>query len=164
MVSGWYHLAVLELMGTKDFSSQHDWIAHRLGITPFEAEEALGRLERLKFIEKTTDGYKKSPSFFSTTRNIPSQAIREYQKKILLKAMDAIELQSVQEREISSTTMPIPVSRIPEAQNLITEFRRRLESLLSDPNNKNDEVYCLSIQFFRLTHLSTQSAKENLEA
>lgn len=50
LIADWYHFAILELTNIDGFRSESKWIAKRLGISEFEAQLALDRLQRLNLI------------------------------------------------------------------------------------------------------------------
>lgn len=149
VISDWYHLALLELISLPSFKNDTEWMAKRLGLPELTIVEAIDRLERLELIEKTKTGILLTDDFTSIGNNTPSQAIRKFHSQILQKALTALEAQSVDERENSSTVFAINQEDLPEAKKKLLKFRREFSGLLSKNPNKNN-VYCLSIQFFSL--------------
>jgi uncharacterized protein (TIGR02147 family) len=149
IISDWYHLAILELITLKGFKNDPVWMAKRLGLPELTVKEALERLLRLELIEESKGHLRATDDFSHIGNDTPSQAIRKFHKQILEKALAAIESQSVQERENSSTIFAIAKKDLPEAKKKLSQFRREFAALYSEGKSK-DEVYCLSLQFFNL--------------
>lgn len=151
-ISDWYHLAILELVGTKDFKSDYRWIASRLGISIHEAKEAISRLKALELLEDV-DGVLKGTEFdVSALSDIPAAALREHARQILQKALSSLEDQTQGERDITSMTMAIDPSLLPEAQKMILQFRRKLCRFLE--SGEKTEVYVFMPALFRLSQKS----------
>ena len=149
VIADWYHFAILELSLVEGFKSDATWIGRKLGISSIEARSAIERLLRLGLFEKSGSRLKKSGAGLTTTNGIPSTAIRQFNRQILAKAAQAIEEQSVDERDFSTITMPINSKKLGEAKKKISAFRRELSEYLEE--GKADQVYTLAIQLFRLT-------------
>lgn len=150
MISGWHHLAILEALRLVDFMSSPGWLSARLGVTLNEAKAAVTRLVRLGMLETSNEAWAPSRRSNATPTDIPSEAIRDFHQQILDKARAALQEHPVAERDFSSMLLAFPSSRLAEAKADLKEFRR-IFSAKYDPEKGCDEVYCLSIQFFRLT-------------
>lgn len=148
VISGWQHYAILELMDTIDYCPEISFIAKRLGLSNKEVIIALDRLKKIGLIEDTVV-FKKTGKSLTTTRNVPSQEIRKFNRDILSKAISSLEEQTVKERDISSMTMAIDPDLIPEAQEMIRDFRRSLCAFLESGSKR--EVYNLNINLFKLS-------------
>lgn len=152
MIADWYHVAILELMSTDNFDSSADFISKRLGISKATAEEAMERLLRLGLLEQTPEGLKLSEKNRSTENDIPSQAVRDFNRQILQKATDAIETQSVDERDFASIIFPIPKAKIGDFKKLLHKLQNEfLADLDREAIQSKDSLYCLSTQLFELT-------------
>jgi uncharacterized protein (TIGR02147 family) len=87
-----------------------------------------------------------------TTDGIASAAVRKAHSEHLDRARESLERDPIEIRDFTSTTMAINVNKIPEAKQLIREFRSRLTKLLeADPKS---EVYVFSAQLFPLSRRS----------
>ena len=69
-------------------------------------------------------------------------------------AKAAVRRFSVEEREITSTTLVMSSKQIGIAKELIREFKQKFEQLLEDESG--DRVYQIQIQLFPLTKKSNQ--------
>jgi uncharacterized protein (TIGR02147 family) len=149
MISDWYHLAILELIKCKGFKSDSRWIATQLGITPFEAKEAIARLKALELIESVDGKLQLTEMNVSALSNIPASALREHARQVLGKAILSLDEQEQSERDITSMTMAIDPKLLPEAKKMILQFRRKLCKFLESGNQS--EVYIFTPALFRLT-------------
>ena len=138
----------------KDFVSKHSWIASTLGISYAEAKSAVSRLERLGLIKKDQSGKWKNLSNGLTTTNNPftTSAFRKLQRQVLERALIKLEEIPLSHRDQSSMTMAIDTRKIPEAKNLIKEFRRKLLRVLGDGKSL-DEVYHLSVSLYPISNI-----------
>jgi uncharacterized protein (TIGR02147 family) len=153
IIADWYHFALMELTKLKSFRPSSQWIAKKLGISVYEAKLAGDRLARLGLMEKNRGRWRLTNKTLTTSNGVPSEAIRKFNRQILEKSREAVALQSVEERDISSLTLAVRRKDIPRVIEKIRRFRREINSELeqSVPEGAADEVYSLAIQFFRLT-------------
>lgn len=86
-----------------------------------------------------------------------SADIRKFHKQHLVNAAIALEEQDFSKRNLSGLTMAIDSKKLPEALELIREFRSRMSSLLE--SGEKDSVYHLGIQLFQLDQKSERSRK-----
>lgn len=149
VISEWYHLAILELVGIAGAPRDEKGIARRLALPKVLVEEAVARLLRLGLLEKTSTGFRATEEFLSSGNQVPSLAIRNFHGQILNKAMQALDFQSVQEREFSSTIFSIDRDRLGEAKADLRRLRLDFANKFTATQKQND-VYCLSIQLFSL--------------
>ncbi len=149
LVSDWYHYAILELVECSDFKPSARWISRRLEISQAETELAIERLKRLNLLICDGKQWKKTQNTYLASSDIPNEAFRKFHKQTLEKAIDSIENQEVQERNLSSVTFAVDLSKLSEAQQLIRKFRCNMEKLLSEGHKT--EVYQLAVQLFRIT-------------
>lgn len=150
-ISDWYHFAIIEMTKIKGFNSDPAWIQVRLGneVSLTEVTEAVDRLVRLGLLEKDESGQlRKSKQKLSTTSDIPSASIKKHHSQMIQKALKAMEIQSVNDRDITSHTIAIDTSKLPEAKKMIQNFRRRLGNFLA--SSESDTVYQLNIQLFNV--------------
>jgi uncharacterized protein (TIGR02147 family) len=155
IIEDWYHYAILELTSTDGFKSSPLWISKRLGISLYEAESAIERLKRVGLLEEVKGVLTMTHKAVITTDDIPSESIRTFNKQILAKASEAISAQTVEEREIGSLTIAIDERDLPEFKDMIRKFRRKVNQTAmakgAAKGSKLKHVYCLAVQFFRLT-------------
>ena len=151
LISEWYHLPILQMVGVPLFIFTPENIAKKLSIHKLEAELAIERLVRLELIEKDQTGnYKKTDSRLLTISKTPQDALRKYHKQMLLKAIDSLTEQTPQEKWVGSETFAFDSKRLPEANEIIEQFFDRMVQLSSKGEN-SDHIYHLSTSFFRIT-------------
>lgn len=148
-ISHWVNLALLEAIGFQELPHSIESLARFLGADPRTIELSLARLQRLGLIKKAGARWVATSAHRLTQSDVPSPAIRETHRGILNLALESIEQQSVEERDLSAFIFRIKRSDLPEIKTRIAEFRRGLArdfELLEG----GDNLYCLSIQFFKL--------------
>jgi uncharacterized protein (TIGR02147 family) len=152
VISDWYHYAILEMSLTDTYDSNPQTIAHRLQLTVSEVKQALERMLKLELLEPTAAGkLMKTQKGVTTTKDFASQAIRNFNRQILKKAYQSLEL-PLETRDFSTMTMAIDPSKLEEAKALIKNFRRTLCEFLESGSQK--KVYCLAVQLFPLEVLT----------
>jgi uncharacterized protein (TIGR02147 family) len=104
----------------------------------------LQRLEKLALITKDSSGWKLTSKNIATPSQIPSGVMREGHRQTIMKALDSLESDAVEVRDITGITMAISKARIPEAKKMIQDFRRRLSAYMEE--GARDAVYRLNIQ------------------
>lgn len=154
MISDWYHQVLIELTFLKDFVSDADWIAAKLGISRIDAELAIERLVLLKQLEWRDGSLVAVDQHTVVPGGVPSDAIKGYHRQILAKADDALTFQSLDEREFGTTIVSIRPEKIPEAKEMLRKFRGDFAQFLDEGSSGvdgvKDRVYCIAMQFFRL--------------
>jgi uncharacterized protein (TIGR02147 family) len=158
VISDWYHFALRELVQTKGFKSEPEWIAQRLGISTEEAATAFERLQRLGLIEKKRGLWRKSEALLVTPSGVPSRALRHHHMQMIQKAKESLETQTVLERDITGITIPTHPENIEIVREEIKKFRRRMSELLDSKNPS--EVYQLNVQLFRLSQKPSDQEKK----
>lgn len=153
-ISHWYHLAILELYNLTDFKLNSEYISEKLGISKNTAEEALKRLIELKLLIKKNGRLIPSDDYTMVGDNYPSAAIRIFHNEILTKAQKAISEQDINSRILRSTFLSIKKDKQEVALKLLQEFHDNFCEVLSadEINDKKDNIYCLSTQFFKITN------------
>lgn len=147
-ISNWYHHAILELTFKDDFVLNPKSVSKTLGIAEVEAKMAIERLINLKLIKLDNKKYIKADGHLNPTAQVISGAQRQRHKQILTKASEALDSQSIDQREFQSITMCIDPALIPEAKKRIQEFAWDLCNHLE--SKKRKEIYEMSIQLFSL--------------
>ena len=81
---------------------------------------------------------------------IASDAIRKFHKQCLEKALQSIEEQSIEERFLSTSMIPVNKSEMPAAKKSIQAFQKKFMKKF-EANPKLDQVVCLSVQLFNVS-------------
>lgn len=155
ILSNWYYLAILELTYLPDFSSKVEWIAQRLGIHVSLASDAWDRLRKMKLVMRIRGHWVDVHQKLATPDGVPSSIIREMHRSLLTRAIEALELQTISERDSSAMIVAIDLALLPEAKQKLREFRRQFTKWLRESSSQNghspNQVYALSLQLFNLT-------------
>lgn len=142
-VSEWYPIVIRQLAMTPEFRKDIAWISKRLRgkVTSSQIASALAEWEGLAFDRRA----------LYTNEDVPSHAVRTYHKKMLQKAIEAVDEIDVQDREYISMTFKSTKKRIAGMKKTLRELRDQLNA---DLNNENDnEVFQLCIALFPHTEL-----------
>ena len=151
IISDWYHFAILELTEVHGFKSDDRWIANALGLQEIEVKLAIERLMRLGYLERKRKKYVQTKNFAQVSSAVPSEAIRKFHRQILKKALDAIDLQSIDQRDLGAITMSVNTKDLPVIQEKIKSFRKEL-ARFTQANSQRNSLYCFSTQFFELMY------------
>lgn len=150
LLADWYHYAILELTSVIGFKSDYSWIANQVGISVPEARQAVERLLRLELLEEKNNKLVKTNAFVTNyDEGFTSSALKQLQRFVLNKALDAIDVVASEEKDITSMTMAIDEKKIPEAKKLIKKFRRELCEFLED--GEQTRVFNLGIQLYPIS-------------
>lgn len=150
VIAEYEHYAILSLLETKGFISDVNFISKRLGISNERTKQVLNSLEIANLIENCADGnIKLTCGPVRTTEDISSKALKLSHKELLEMGKSKIDEIDLELRDFSSMTLAIDPNKIPEAKEVIREFRQKLATLLKDGDKS--EVYQVGIQLYPLT-------------
>ncbi|KYG69813.1 DUF4423 domain-containing protein [Bdellovibrio bacteriovorus] len=153
IISDITHYQVLELMKLKSFEPNLKWVAKAIGISEKQATECRDRLMRVGLLQIDEKGrWTDSSEGFSTdilSETRASEAHRKMQSEILVRAHQALEKFTLEERDQSSMMMATSAKKLLEAKRMIKQFRRKLGQFLDDCDEK-DQIYQLSISLYPL--------------
>ncbi len=152
LVSDWHHFAILELLKWENSEHTPKWIAKRLGISSLQVKETLQRLVRLDMLRFDSETKRYTGSFETVLApdGIPSDAIKKFHEQVLRKAIDALYLQSVGERDFCAQISSIRSRDLPEIRREVRESLDRIESKFANASD-GDRIVCISNQIFNLT-------------
>lgn len=155
VIADWYHFAILELSQTVGFKSEPRWIASKLSITPAEATIAVDRLLRLDLLKRHRGRLVKTDATVTNYRpGETAPALREFQRQILRKALEAIDFTAPEEKDITSMTIAVNEALLPEARTKVKAFRRELcDFLMQGPRTK---IYHLGVQLYPVSKATNQ--------
>lgn len=155
-VSGWQNYVILQLFSVSQFSQVKTenfvkWVHGRLGgkLTLEDVEASLSLLERLKFIEKNTEGrYQLAAATdpLIAIEEIPSAAGRRHHCEQMDQAKDALQRSPMSEREFTCLTFQGKRSKMAEMKKAIREFRDKFDKDFYDADG--EDVCQLNVQFF----------------
>ncbi len=157
ILSDWYCFALLNLVNCSNFQENEKWIAKKLGISILEARTGLQRLLRVGLLERVGTKLIVTKDYVISPEGVPSEAIKNFHRQMLMKAIQALDLQDVDTREIVGAGFSVDPKNIKPLRKEISNF---LDSLIEryDKGKNRTEVYHCEIALFRLTQ------KENTHA
>jgi uncharacterized protein (TIGR02147 family) len=163
VLSEWEHYALLTLMDLKAFQSDEDWIAQRLNISVAQVRTVIDRLVAARLITRCTRGkLTKTCEPLSTTEDVASPALVKAHKEELQMANDAIDNIPMILRDMSSVMLAMPASKVEQAKKIIRQFRKDFCDLLEGEDA--DEVFQLSVQFFPLSRIESNTKSKEVDA
>jgi len=148
------HFILIEMLSLKDFSDDPVWISKRLNYaySKSQIESAFERLRKLSLIKSDgRGGWVRAQANVTTTNDTPNEALKQFHRVNIQKALVAMDEQPTLERDITSLTLTIKKEDVVEAKKLIKEFRHQFLSVLEAKVGDGDETYQLNIQFFKHT-------------
>jgi transcriptional regulator with XRE-family HTH domain len=152
VISDWYHYAILELTRLKDFRPDAKWVANVLDISPVEVTAAVERLVRLGLMKAEEGKWTVVANHTTINNHFTDAAFRKFQRQVLEKAVVALEQIPLEARDQTNVTMAIDTRRLPEAREMIKNFRRKLSQFL-ESSEALDQVYQVSISLYPLTQI-----------
>ncbi|MBC7741374.1 MAG: TIGR02147 family protein [Bdellovibrionaceae bacterium] len=152
MFSEWHYFAILSLAETDDFTDEPAWIAKRFNLPVETVQKALTTMEDLKVLARDPKGMLRPTGVsFQMTCTKENLFFKKAQNNNLEMATKFIEKSSLEQFfDFSSMTLFVDNELLPEAKELIINFRRKLAEFLE--SGKREEVYKLNIQLFPLSH------------
>lgn len=152
IISSWYSLIIMEMINLSDFKNDPQWISTRLGnkVSAEEIDQMLDSLVAHGLLKECNGKLiKTNQRLVAGDDGKVSMAIRKNHQQLLLQASSAIDEQSIEKRYISSTAITIDSKKLPEAFELIKEFRTNLVKLIE--KESGDSTYQLNVQLFSIT-------------
>ena len=151
--ASWYAPAIRELVGSPGFREDPQWIGQRLlpPVSSRQVARALESLLTLGLIERNDAGeLAQRAAVVSTGAQTASMHIGNYHRAMLKRAANAIEEVPAARRDISSLTLRVRESSIPQLKSRLARFRRELLEL-EECESEGDQVLQLNLQLFPLT-------------
>ena len=149
LISKWYHFAILNLFDCRGFIWCEKYISKRLGIKKTQAREAMQNLTRIGLVVKRGNQYQTVDKNIFVGDQGFDLAVRTYHQEMLLKAVESIEKDSVEERYASGVGISIKKEDLKALEKEILKFEDRILKKYS--SNVGDEVYQLQNIFFPIT-------------
>ena len=154
VIAEWEHYAVLTLFDCAGFHPTIKNIQDRLNITRTRTEVVISNLIRYGLLIQDGKGeLSKSHPRVRTSEDVASQALKQSHLEALDMGKQKLFDVDLELRDFSSVMMAIDPSQIPEAKNIIREFRKKMLKLCDD--GLKTEVYQMAIQFYPLTQIKT---------
>jgi uncharacterized protein (TIGR02147 family) len=151
----WYYPVIRELVTTDGFRPDRHAIARRVGhgVTPRNVDEAMEKLETLGLIRRDAKGrFVQADAIVSTGEETDAAASYFYHRQMMHLALAALDEQLPDERNFTGITLACRKDDVGEIAQMITDCRRQILAYLESRGSaKDDDVYQLNFQFFRVT-------------
>jgi len=151
----WYYPVIRELVTTEGFRPDRHAIARRVGhgVTPRNVDEALEKLETLGLIRRDAKGrIVQADAIVSTGEETDAAASYFYHRQMMRLALAALDEQLPDERNFTGITLACRRDDVGEIAQMITDCRRQILAYLESRGGvKDEDVYQLNFQFFRVT-------------
>jgi len=151
VLSNWIHMAILAMTHLKNPPKNAIEINELLGeeATLYEVNSAIERLVNLELLKFENCKYISTYKSLNTKNEVASKGARNYHKQVAELGIEAIETQSLEQREFQSFALCVSKKNIPIIKEKIRKFRAELREL--NEFEPGDQVYQTVIQFFQLT-------------
>lgn len=157
VISDWFCFAILNLADCEGFRWEEKWISGRLGISIAETRVGIERLERVGLIERRNGKRIVCKDYLLSPEGVPSEAIRNYHRQMLERAIHSLDQQSVEEREIAGIDFAVNPAFLPAMKKDISDFLDEMVAKYARGRSRT-EVYHCETALFRLTQ---RRGKEN---
>ncbi len=158
--STWYLPAIRELVQSKHFREDPEWIARTLvpPIKPVEAQKAIETLLELGLISRSAEGELcQQDRVLSTGAQTSGVHIRNYHAEMLDRALASMALVPAAERDISSLTMCLGPKAMVYLKQRLADLRQELiELCVTEP--EPSRVLQLNLQLFPLSQDTAPSS------
>lgn len=156
LLPDWQHFAVLNLLNTAKAQPSVPWLADRLGLAEGAVEDSLEKLNLAGLVSEKDGFYKATHQHLSSTNTVPSEALRNYHRQMIQRALWSIDNVPMELRNVTSIMMTANPSNLYKLKVLTNEFKQRAAELFGE--GETTDVYNLCIQIFPATVVD--SAKE----
>ncbi len=152
--SVWYNPVVWELVGTKGFQPDIEWIAKKIipNLKASQVKASLELLERLELIAYDSElkTYQQTKDRVSTGHRIKGMALVSYHGSMIDHAKAALTSISGTRRDVSAVTLSVDEETAKRLRAMIHTFQLQLLDE-ADRAGSGDQVYQVNIQLFPFT-------------
>lgn len=147
-VAEWYHFALKQLVASPSFRGDLNWIQRRLKnkISIEEIKSAFQNLKLLGLVREKAGKLIVSTPTVTTNHDVPSEKIRQHHKQMMARASEALEEESVENREFFSLTFRVNRKNMPSLKKQIRRFKDSIESQFEA--EESDDVFQMNLQLF----------------
>ncbi|MDH5672321.1 MAG: TIGR02147 family protein [Myxococcales bacterium] len=160
--SRWYLPAIRELVLSRQFRDDPDWIAAHLTppIRPREAATAVQTLLELGLLERDAEGrLRQREATVTTGPEVRSLHLANFHRNMIDQAKSSLDRIPAKRRDISSLTLCLSEEGLERAKRAIQRFRKELLELAELERAPGDVVQ-INFQLFPLTTVTTGTGSE----
>ncbi|MEZ4815958.1 MAG: DUF4423 domain-containing protein [Bdellovibrionota bacterium] len=151
-VSDPIYFSVLSYLNTDKGDKSSKGIARAFSVSQLKVGHVVTRLLEAGLLRLKGGELVLTTSAFSSTDNIPSEAIRKAHRATLNSALKKLDEVSIKHRDYRSLKMPFSKSSMPLVKKEMKLFMEKIYRIASKEKDK-DEVYELALQFFPQTQV-----------
>lgn len=150
--SEWYIIPIRELINSSDFHGDYAALGNRLipAISAAEAKRAVEILIELGMVAPDDSGIlRQTEAVLTTGDQWRSAGIREFQKKMILNAAEALQALPAEKRDISSVTISTSFDTFEQIREKISQTRQEILEIVA-ADESVEQVFQLNFQLFPL--------------
>jgi uncharacterized protein (TIGR02147 family) len=171
MISEWYHLPLLESFRVYGPQFNEIQAAKAFGISVHEVRDAIERFLKLELIESAPQGgYEKTDNRLMSTSQVPNEALRNFHKQMLAKALVAIDQQTPEEKYLGTETFVLDGEGLKKAKELSNRYLDDLVKLATESvainttdDRSDQEIYHAYLEVFKVSTIYPKSKNKNLK-
>lgn len=149
----WYVLVIRQLVGTRGFKEEPEWIQKRLRgkVSLEEIRTAIQNLLDIGGLKRNlnTGNLEKTETNIFARDDIPSDFVRKHHRQMLKRTDEAVSEQGVYERELISYIFSCKKSDLPKLKKVLRDFRATLDDQFESADG--DSVFQLNLHLFEHT-------------
>ncbi len=151
ILDNWWTLAIREALSLPDYKHSKKWLSRVLDpqISEEEVASSMEILKKSGMIEKVDGQWHCCDAVIKTDKNLQSVKVARYHEQMINLAKRALKEAPSSLREISGTTVRIPLNRVEEIKNRIYNLRQAI-LLMAENSLDADQVFQLNFQLFPL--------------
>ncbi len=164
LLSKWYYAAILESLDLDGFEPNPAWIAEKLKLSTSVVQLALNQLFAAGVLSLEANGsWKNNWQNYSTQKSelVDDLGLRNHQKQLLQMAAYSIDNNPAEAKSHTAYLSAMDSDLIPEIQEEMKLFRRKIGRLMKAKSKKRDVIYCLQLNLFPEVHAGGDYNEEN---
>lgn len=157
----WWILTLREALALPDYKHSTKWLGRILQkeISPEEVKSALRILKEAGLIHREKGQWHSVDAIIKTEQNVQSVKIARYHQQMIDLAKEALWNVPSEHREISGTTLRIPMEKIDEIKKRLYDLRQFLLRL-AEQSEEADQIFQLNFQLFPLVKVDRKERME----
>lgn len=163
-ISNWYCFAVREMVNSKDFREDPEWISKKLRgkVSAKKIQDAIRVMLASGFLERDSRGFLiQKDSQIGTLADISNEALKRFHEQMIGLALESVRSAPIETRDISGSTFNIDPADLPALKAELRKVRQEIYRCFEKPQAST--TYQLNFQLFPLTEISDPQAPQGLK-
>ena len=148
-LSKWYYLPLIELIQIQGGEGSPELYAKALKISTSEVTSAIRTLLTVGVLVQVDGVLKKSERYMEIKSETPAAQVREFHKRILERAISAIDEQGMDKRKTISTIFTLRFEDVKSAREALDQLSDKFIGRFENESDANS-VYCLNLNLFEV--------------